>query len=149
MKAKKYWILGSLVVCCVAVALVSVLLGWCRKERINYGCTVTITPAENKDGSERLYEAVIELTEIRTARAGESKIIIFSPKLTCAPGHLAKISAWEDEQEQTGISATVFIPELEAGGTAQCFVHLKENGHTKFLSDFQLTLQNKPAAAGG
>ena len=123
----------------VPAVLVSLLLVGCRTTSVGYKCIATITPVEQED----TYEAQIELTEIR----GQSETVICSPKLICAPGQSAKIMVSEDEHEQSGFFATVFIPEPDTGGTALCSVHLKENGQTKFLSDFRLTLPTKPPPA--
>jgi hypothetical protein len=131
----------------LALALVSVLLAGCQTT-VGYKCTTTITPAETKDISETLYKVQIELTRIRTSGASQSKTVICSPTLACAPGESAKITV-SDEKEESGFFATVFIPELDAGGTTRCSVHLKEKGQTKYLSNFQLTLPDKPSPPGG
>jgi hypothetical protein len=128
----------------VALALVSVLLAGCQTALVGYKCTAKITPDEEKD----FYDVEIRLTRIDASPSGLSEYTISNPRLSCILGETAKIMA-ADEQEQNGFIAEVFVPEFGAGGTAHCTVHLKEKGQTKYLSDFQLTLPQKPDAAGG
>lgn len=127
-----------------ALALVSVLLTGCQRETVHYKCTTKINPGEEKD----FYDVEFELTEIRTSASGQSENRLASPRLSCKLGETGKISVWHDEQKQTGMVAEFFVPELDSGGTARGFIHLKEKGQTKYLSDFQLTLPQKPIAAG-
>ncbi|MHC4543436.1 MAG: hypothetical protein ACYTDW_00600 [Planctomycetota bacterium] len=127
----------------LALVLVSVMLAGCQRETVHYKCTTKITPGEEKD----FYDVEFELTEIRTSAKGPSENRIAAPRLSCKLGETAKIMA-ADEEEQSGIFAEFFVPELDSGGTAKGFIHLKEKGQTKYLSDFQLTLPEKPSAAG-
>jgi hypothetical protein len=126
-----------------ALAILSVLLGGCQSAVVGYKCTAKITPAQEKD----FYDVEFELTEIRTAPAGQSENCIAAPRLSCRLGETAKIMA-ADEKEDSGFWAEVTVPEFDVGGTAHCTIHLKEKGKTKYLSDFQLTLPEKPSAAG-
>lgn len=124
----------------VAAVLVSVLLAGCEKAEVGYKCTATITPAENEQDA---FEAQIELIQIR----GQSEKRLVAPKVTCRYGESAEFTVSKGEHHENGVFVTVFIPEPDTGGTAQCSVHLKEDGHTKFLSDFRLTLPTKPPPA--
>lgn len=127
----------------LALAVAGVLLAGCQKAPVGYKCTAKITPAQE----EGFYDVEFELVEIRKSGTGQSENPLASPKMSCKIGETAKIMV-SDKQEQSGLFAEFFIPELEAGGTAHCTVHLKEKGRTKYLSDFQLTLPRKPTAAG-
>jgi hypothetical protein len=127
----------------LTLAVASVLLTGCRTSLVGYKCTAKITPAEEKD----FYDVEFELSEILATPAGQTENCLASPRLSCRLGETAKIMV-SDEQEQSGMFAEFFIPELEAGGTAHCTVHLKEKGRTKYLSDFQLTLPEQSSAAG-
>jgi hypothetical protein len=126
----------------LVLAVAGVMLAGCQKAPVGYKCTTKITPGQEAD----FYDVEFELCEILAAPAGQTENRLASPKLSCKLGETAKIMV-SDEQEQSGLFAEFFIPELEAGGTAHCTVHLKEKGQTKYLSDFQLTLPRKPTAA--
>jgi hypothetical protein len=127
----------------LALAVISVLLAGCQTALVGYKCTAKITPAEEKD----FFDVEIELTRINATPSGLSEDRIASPRLSCKLGQSAEIMA-ADEKEDSGFWAEVFVPEFEVGGTAHCSVHLKEKGQTKYLSDFQLTLPEKPSTAG-
>jgi hypothetical protein len=127
----------------LALSIMSVLLSGCQKAPVGYKCKANITPGKEAD----FYDVEFELSEILATPTGQTENCIASPKLSCKLGETAKIMV-SDKQEQSGIFAEFFIPELQEGGTAHCTVHLKEKGRTKYLSDFQLTLPQKPTAAG-
>ena len=120
----------------LSVALLIVLMG-CRtmQETVAYKSTATIVPAEEED----TYVAEAKVTKLRMSHAQEQETLLLDPRLKFKVDEKAVIKA-SDQQEQTGVFVTVYVPERQSRRAARCSIHVKEKGQTRYLSIFELTL---------
>lgn len=120
----------------LSVALLIVLMG-CRtmQETVAYKSTATIVPAQEED----TYVAEAKVIKLRTSDGKEQETLLLDPRLKFKVDEEAVIKA-SDQQEQTGVFVTVYVPERQSRRAARCSIHVKEKGQTRYLSTFELTL---------
>ena len=120
----------------LSVASLTVLMG-CRtmQETVAYKSTATIVPAEEKDA----YVVEAKVTKLSSSHGKEQEMLLSNPRLKFLVDEesVMKVS---DEQEQTGVFVTVFVPQRQSKRAARCSIHVKEKGQTRYLSIFELTL---------
>ncbi len=117
------------------VASLTVLTG-CRTMRtIAYKSTATIAPAEEED----TYVAEAKVIKLSSSHGKEQETLLSNPRLKFKVDAEAVIKV-SDEQEQTGVFVTVFVPQRQSRRAARCSIHVKEKGQTRHLSIFELTL---------
>jgi len=126
----------------LSVASLTVLTG-CRtmQETVAYKSTATIAPAEEQD----TYVAEAKVMRLSSSHGKEQETLLLDPRLQFKVGEEAVIKV-SDEQEQTGVFMTVFVPERQSRRAARCSIHIKEKGQTRHLSIFELTLPVGQAA---
>ena len=126
----------------LSVASLTVLTG-CRtmQETVAYKSTATIAPAEEQD----TYVAEAKVMRLSSSHGKEQETLLLDPRLQFKVGEEAVIKV-SDEQEQTGVFMTVFVPERQSRRAARCSIHIKEKGQTRHLSIFELTLPVDQAA---
>jgi hypothetical protein len=120
----------------LSVASLIVLMG-CRtmQETVAYKSTATIVPAEEED----TYVAEAKVIRLSSSHGKEQETLLLDPRLKFKVDEEAVIKA-SDEQEQTGVFVTVFVPQRQSRRAARCSIHVKEKGQTRYLSIFELTL---------
>jgi len=120
----------------LSVATLIVLSG-CRTmhETVAFKSTATIVPAEEED----TYVVEAKVIKLSSSHGKEQEALLANPRLKFLVDEEAvfKIS---DEQEQTGVFMTVFVPQRQSRRAARCSIHVKDNGQTRYLSIFELTL---------
>ena len=120
----------------LSVASLIVLMGCgTMQERVAYKSTATIVPAQEED----TYVAEAKVIKLRTSDGKEQETLLLDPRLKFKVDEEAVIKA-SDQQEQTGVFVTVYVPERQSRRAARCSIHVKEKGQTRYLSTFELTL---------
>ncbi|UCG47877.1 MAG: hypothetical protein JSU94_20660 [Phycisphaerales bacterium] len=119
-------------ICALLIGAVA-MGGGCQQTCTGYKSSATIAPGEEKD----TYMVEVKLSQLSAADGAEERVLI-APRVTVLAGESAAIQVSDEKLD--GIFATVLVPQRQAGGTAKCSIHLKQNGRTKYLSTFELTL---------
>ncbi len=105
----------------------------CQQAFTGYKSSAIITPGEEKD----TYMVDVKLSQLGAADGAEERVLT-APRVTVRAGESAAIQVSDEKRD--GVFVTVLVPQRRAGGMAKCSIHLKQNGQTKYLSTFELTL---------